>query len=115
MRVFTQPMKKCLPYIGILVNCYQKVKNKSVGATMRSNAQRAVAYLQLQERGPAMWEAYCIKRIFSVRKTFETKQMLICFAVVKKGLFPMIRHFIVMKRDFIALIRNIVALKSDFI
>ena len=45
----------------------------------------------------------------------ESKQMLIRFSAVKKGLFPLIRHLIAMKRDFIALIWNFVALKSDFI
>ncbi|RDU49190.1 hypothetical protein DWU89_10485 [Parabacteroides acidifaciens] len=30
---------------------------------------------------------YCIKRIFQPQKTFETKQMLIHFFDLKKGLF----------------------------
>ncbi len=59
--------------------------------------------------------AYCIKRFFQIQKTSETKQMLIYFSAVKKGLFPMIRDLTSAKRDFIALIRNFVALKSDFI
>ena len=33
--------------------------------------------------------AYCIKRIFPARKTSETKQMLIRFFGLKKGLFPL--------------------------
>ena len=41
--------------------------------------------------------AYCIKRIFQARKTFETKQMLIRFFDLKKGLFPLfssvLRHY----------------------
>ena len=37
--------------------------------------------------------AYCKKRIFPVRKTSETKQMLIHFFDLKKGLFPLFRAF----------------------
>ena len=33
--------------------------------------------------------AYCIKRIFQAQKTSETKQMLIRFFDLKKGLFPL--------------------------
>ncbi|RHR52840.1 hypothetical protein DWW90_16920, partial [Parabacteroides sp. AF17-28] len=37
--------------------------------------------------------AYCIKRIFQPQKTSETKQMLIHFFDLKKGLFLLFRAF----------------------
>ncbi|WP_293674681.1 hypothetical protein, partial [uncultured Parabacteroides sp.] len=56
--------------------------------------------------------AYCIKRVFQDKKTFEIKLMSIRFSVAKKGLFPLFREFIAGKSTFISFFRHFIALKT---
>ncbi len=60
------------------------MKTQSVGTTLTKLREKG----ETRHRG-----AYCIKRIFQLQKTSETKQMLIRFFDLKKGLFSLFRAF----------------------